>query len=965
MRLVSSRRHDLTSAALVPGGTPVVVDRSAAAVSYAFTVAGGSGGVRSVVAQPAGGAIETFTPATTLAIIGTAQDDVFRIDPAAARSTYAMRLDAGAGTDLLALDLSGGDAAFQVRPDGSSRFGAARFLGFETYDLTLGAGTNTIKTGAGADRITGSGGINRITSGAGDDVITIAGSSASIVSAGAGDDIIRAQGAGTSIAGGAGFDRWYGTTADTEGLPVIDFDGRTARLADGTILRGVEYISLSNTRGDVTLLLSGDFAAAGSITEYVGGGRPNPLTFTVLVDASQLSQSIRVSFGYQGSGGGSDPDLEVSSAGFTGTFGRADYAVITGSRFDDVFLYEDAYNRPLAQFDGGVGVDTLQVRLYDYYWDRFAGSLQLEVREDGSIVSSIGALTGFEKFDLFADSGSLIVTGDLADTITAGGSISGRGGNDLIYAFAGSVVNGGDGNDRIETVKRLDAPATVASVLEGGAGDDTIIGSGLDIASYRHAAAGVTVNLVLSTQDTIGAGIDTMSGIAGLLGSAHDDVLTGNGIANTIEGGLGNDQLDGGGGIDTVHYASAPAGVVVSLAETGAQDTRGAGIDTLVRFENLTGSAYDDILGGDAGDNRLNGGAGDDQASYAAAGGAVAIDLRLTGPQDTGFGTDTLISIEGLIGSAFDDVLVGNAADNRIEGGAGNDQLDGGTGFDIADYATAAAGVTVSLQLVGPQDTIGAGRDALYNFEGLSGSAFADTLNGDRNDNILFGGAGDDQITGGFGSDTIDGGAGEDSAIYVTGAWRDYAITATDDGYTVTNLRNGDEDRLIDIEYVVFGGQRYAIEDAVNVAPDAVGDRARGVVETGASGAGTDHVAGNVLGNDRDANLAVAGLGEALSVAAAGKGPAAGLPVGVDGTTISGRFGSLTIHADGSYIYLLDNERPATERLADGKVVLDAFTYQIADAHGATDTARLSIEITGAADFGDRMLWHPVDLPPA
>lgn len=48
------------------------------------------------------------------------------------------------------------------------------------------------------------------------------------------------------------------------------------------------------------------------------------------------------------------------------------------------------------------------------------------------------------------------------------------------------------------------------------------------------------------------------------------------------------------------------------LASTSAQDTGGAGFDTLVNIEHLLGSSYDDHLTGDAGNNRLTGNSGND-----------------------------------------------------------------------------------------------------------------------------------------------------------------------------------------------------------------------------------------------------------------------------------------------------------------------------------------------------------------
>ncbi len=61
-------------------------------------------------------------------------------------------------------------------------------------------------------------------------------------------------------------------------------------------------------------------------------------------------------------------------------------------------------------------------------------------------------------------------------------------------------------------------------------------------------------------------------------------------------------------------------------------------------------------------------------ASYASAGAGVTVSLALATAQNTGTasGTDTLTTIENLTGSAFGDVLTGGTTANRIEGGAGN-----------------------------------------------------------------------------------------------------------------------------------------------------------------------------------------------------------------------------------------------------------------------------------------------------
>ena len=323
-------------------------------------------------------------------------------------------------------------------------------------------------------------------------------------------------------------------------------------------------------------------------------------------------------------------------------------------------------------------------------------------------------------------------------------------------------------------------------------------------------------------QDTGGAGSDTLINIENLTGSAFDDTLTGDANANTLsglegddtlQGGAGNDTLDGGTGNDTASYQDAAAGVTVSLAITAAQNTSGAGTDTLTNIENLTGSAFDDTLSGNAGDNVLDGGDGTDTVSYAGAAAAVTVSLAVQdgSAQDTvGAGSDTLTNFENLTGSAFNDTLTGDDNNNTISGLAGNDTLNGGNGDDILDggagtdtasYSSADGGVTVSLALAGAQDTGGAGIDTLISIENLTGSASDDVLTGDANANTLSGLEGDDTLQGGAGNDTLDGGTNGDvgdTASYqdaAAGVTVSLAIAAAQDTIgagtdTLTNIEN-------------------------------------------------------------------------------------------------------------------------------------------------------------------------------
>ncbi len=331
-------------------------------------------------------------------------------------------------------------------------------------------------------------------------------------------------------------------------------------------------------------------------------------------------------------------------------------------------------------------------------------------------------------------------------------------------------------------------------IVGTAANNDLKGGAGIDAVSYASAGSGVTFNLSVTTaQNTVGAGTNTVSGFENITGSNYNDTLTGDSGDNAIDGGTGNDAVQGGAGNDTLIggagtdaaiYASASAGVTVNLSVTTAQNTIGAGTDTVSGFENLTGSAFDDILTGDANVNIIDGGAGNDtiqggagndtliggtgtdRLTYAAATAAVTVNLAtLTAQNTVAAGTDTISGFENLTGSAFNDTLTGNTGNNVIEGGAGNDTINGSTGTDTLSYTGAASGVTVNLALTTAQNTISAGTDTVSNFENLTGSVFDDVLTGNTGVNIIDGGAGNDIINGGSGNDTIRGGLGNDTLI--------------------------------------------------------------------------------------------------------------------------------------------------------------------------------------------------------
>jgi hypothetical protein len=189
--------------------------------------------------------------------------------------------------------------------------------------------------------------------------------------------------------------------------------------------------------------------------------------------------------------------------------------------------------------------------------------------------------------------------------------------------------------------------------LSGEGGNDVLDGrGGDDMALFSDVA----VNANLATGMSTGEGTDQLMHLEGLIGSHKSDVLVGDGKPDYLDGSDGNDTITGGTGDDRVFGDS--------------------GNDT------LNGGLGDDILGGDAGSDAITGGGGrQDTVSYLNANKAVQVDLA-TG-KAAGEGSDTLVGIQNVSGSQFNDRIVGDSVANGLSGNAGRDRIVAGAGADF------------------------------------------------------------------------------------------------------------------------------------------------------------------------------------------------------------------------------------------------------------------------------------------
>ena len=249
---------------------------------------------------------------------------------------------------------------------------------------------------------------------------------------------------------------------------------------------------------------------------------------------------------------------------------------------------------------------------------------------------------------------------------------------------------------------------------------------------------------------------DTINGLDGndsIVAGDGDDVVDGGNGDDTLQGVPGADSLNGQAGHDCAEYIDSNAAVNVNL-QAGTATGGSATGDTLTSIEGIIGSNFNDTLTGDAGGNHLIGNQGTDLLT-----GNEGDDTMVGGDgNDTIFGGDNNDTITGDAGA---DTIEGEAGDDTIDAGADDDTVHGGTGADSIAGGTGADVIT--------------GGDGDDTVDGGDGD---DTIDGGLDNDSISAGLGNDSVDGGDGNDTIDagdgvnnvdGGAGADSIVSGTG----------------------------------------------------------------------------------------------------------------------------------------------------------------------------------------------------
>ncbi|WP_298864745.1 Calx-beta domain-containing protein [uncultured Sulfitobacter sp.] len=687
------------------------------------------------------------------------------------------RLSGGAGRDMLSYSastsgvnvslLTGFAAGGDAQDDRISGFEGITGSGMQDT-LSGDLGHNMLLGGGGDDLLRGRAGQDRIDGGAGRDTATYSDSAAGV-------NISLLTG---YIAGG---DAAGDVLSGIENLTGSQVDDRLSGDAEGNILSGGAGDDILRGRGGADTLIGGagmdwaDYADsagwvnASLLTGYAGGGADNHASADRWIGIENLTGSR---FGDRLNGDHGNNILRGGEgADVLNGYGGSDWADYS----DSVSFVNVSLSTGFA--GGGIGSAALGDKwmsienlIGSNFADRLNGNNDDNILAGGASADSLNGNGGFDTADYAQSEGFVNVS--LLTGYSGGGTGSHAAGDTFsgIEALRGSRfadrLNGDNG----------------ANVLAGGLGADTLQGNGgEDTLDYSGSAGHVDVSLLAAyawgAQDSDARG-DVIAGFENIWGSAQDDSLTGDHSDNTLAGnggedllaGLGGgDVLAGGGGQDWASYAASGSFVNISLATGfagGGSDSHARG-DSWISIENLIGSHHDDILNGDQGANILRGGLGADvlrgyggmdTADYSTSAAFVNISLA-SGFAGGGAGGDAIgdswEGIENLRGSRFADRLNGDAGANVLEGKAGGDVLDGNGGSDWASYASSAGGVNVSLLtgFAGGQSGSHAVGDTFIQIENLTGSVYADILNGDHGANRLDGAGGNDVLRGYLGAD--------------------------------------------------------------------------------------------------------------------------------------------------------------------------------------------------------------------
>jgi len=683
--------------------------------------AGSNGGVLQDVIVDAGGTTTDFSVLSETDVIAEAvevdqlisienvvlSDNNDVVNPAAGNQS----VDGGAGDDVLlggagndtlsggsGDDIVGGGGGFDVL-DGGEGNDTLTFAGIgRNVDANLSNDSAIYVTPNGAtiaetstnfenltgftgdDRLTGDSEDNILDGGAGNDTL-VGGAGNDTLIGGAGDDILRAGPGQDSVDGGEGID-----TIDVSDITpdvTIDLSAGTASYnMVNEVVQNVENIIGSSSNDSLTGDDAANNIAGGAGDDIINGGDGNDiLRGDAIGDGEAIQVTVEntlpeggtfltpVWFGFND---GEATDFSVYERGQEASTGlerlaedgnvaaiATEFSQATGTNGVDSTIFGLDAGAPGPIDPGETATFTINVNPDDVGQGNFVWATMVIPSNDAFLASPGNPLAD----PIFSSDGTFLGPIEIlrygTDVLDAGTEVN----TEVDAAFLNQMgPNTGE-----------DENGVVTSHIGFNGSEANPDGSPVNILGGT-TAAGTTVDPQIG-DFTLNGGQQLVLRI--LVDRAQ---IVGN---DTIDGGAGNDTIDGGAGDDVL--------------------IGGSGNDTII------GGSGDDVLRGGSGQDTLDGGEGNDTADHSDIGLGVTVNLG-AGTASYGMVTETLTSIENVIGSAQDDTIRGDGGVNIIEAEAGDDIItwtggedtyNGGEGKDTVDYTSSSVPVVVVLDSEG------------------------------------------------------------------------------------------------------------------------------------------------------------------------------------------------------------------------------------------------------------------------
>ncbi|MBO6696818.1 MAG: hypothetical protein JJ931_15535, partial [Henriciella sp.] len=458
----------------------------------------------------------------------------------------ASGLDSSAGNDIYLHSGSGGITIDDQRSEtvsliwvtASTGWGGLEFMeGGAIGTFTIEGGDDIFVGGSGNDTIRGRSGYDWLSGGDGNDII-YGGSEDDVILGGGGDDRLYGEDGDDYIAVGTGKDYWRSVNG------VGTHYGAWGGNGNDTLVAGPGQAYLWGENGDDLFILEDGNQPW---SRYNGGNGSDTLSFERFAAGVTVDMNVRY---------GGDPNQIWRT-----THGDQHFVYmenLTGSEYDDELIGDGISNtlRGLGGQDilrggsgndileGGVGADQLfgdggsDTASYESstsaVWLDFQEQEFFGGHAEGDTMSSIDRAIGSDFADTFFDR-------DNWNTRFWGGR-----GDDWF------VVNRGSAN---------------ADYFYGDEDFDTV--------DYADVSSAVTINLASNSHGGAASG-NKLYDIEQIVGSDFNDTITMDGKDNYIQGGKGNDILNGGAGLDTYIYNLGDGNDTINEVEDGG------GYDTLV-----------------------------------------------------------------------------------------------------------------------------------------------------------------------------------------------------------------------------------------------------------------------------------------------------------------------------------------------------------------------------------------------